>query len=81
MAQTPGQMNTNTEDFSQYFQMTPGMSNVQLPQGWENMSFQGMTPGASGPEAEQFQKMMQDMNGWEGGEPLVQDQWYTNGPG
>ncbi|KAL9055208.1 MAG: hypothetical protein Q9162_003701 [Coniocarpon cinnabarinum] len=80
--QQASQTNTsNTEDFSQFFQMTPGMSNIQLPQGWENMNVPVMTPGASNREMEEFQKMMQDMNGWEGGEPLVQNQWYTNGPG
>ena len=74
-----GQTN-NLEDISQLFQMTPGLSNVQLPPGWENMQFPGMTPGASGQDMEEFAKVMEEMQAWDGGEPLVQDQWYTNAP-
>ena len=77
----PGQYNgSESVDFGQLLQMTPGLANIQLPTGWESMQIPGLTPGTSIPDAEEFQKMMQDMSSWEGGEPLVGDQWYMNGP-
>lgn len=72
-AQTSAQQ-MNIEDFSQFI---PNPSSVynQLPQGWETMSFPGLTPGAGGQDTEEFAKMLADVESWAGGEPLVQDGW------
>lgn len=68
----------NVEDFSQFMPLSA--SGYSLPAGWETMSFPGLTPGAEGSDAEDFAKMLNNVESWPGGEPLMQDSW-SNMPG
>lgn len=63
----------NVEDFSQFMPLSA--SGFQLPAGWETMSFPGLTPGAGGQESREFADMLANVEGWAGGEPLLQDSW------
>lgn len=67
--QGQGQTPLNVEDFSQFLPPTPNGQNLQLPMGWENMSFNAMTPGSGSNEAFDFAKMFEGVESWPGGVP------------